>query len=1257
MVNCIDKYVNALMLWFVKIATDWRKALRFYATIIVWGAFVFLAGETLVYADAPFSSQRGIADDTPEARSVHVADIDRDGDLDAISASANNDTIAWHENTQGDGSKWTTRVIADTADCAMDVYAADIDADGDLDVLSASRDDDTIAWYRNNIGDGSCWTKIIITTAADGAWSVHSADVDGDGDLDVLSASRDDSTIAWFENTTGTGSAWIAHVVSTDAQSAYDVHSVDVDGDGDVDILSASGEDDTIAWFENTAGDGSAWVEHEITTQADDAWSVYAADIDADGDVDVLSASREDNKIAWYENVAGDGSNWAVSIVASDARGASSVHAADLDGDKDMDLLSASANDDRVVWYENTARDGTAWKTHTLSDGADYAVAVFAADLDGDGDRDVISASVDGNRIAWHENTTVHRNASYLESFDISISADNVQAVHCADLDGDGDEDLVSASADDNKIVWYANSTGDGVAWEVAEITDDATGACSVYSADVDRDGDLDVVSASAADDTIAWHENVDGDGSRWETFIITDTADGARSVFAADLDGDGDADLMSASSTDDRIVWYENRFGHVDSWVIHEITGAADEANSVFAADLDRDGDLDVLSASYSDDTIAWYENSAGDGTAWEIHTITTLANGIESIHAVDVDADGDTDVLSASKEDDTIAWYENRAGDGSAWTTHKVSTTVPGAINVSAADLDNDGDQDLMVVSVDDRRFAWYENTDGDGSAWTLRSLSNSALGAAALVAADLDGDGDLDLIGAVSGEDRIAGYINNGGQYRIATTNLASDTILINEVEAILKIDATHLGRPDDTAWQLTRLELLFEEYQGKALTSSEANALVESLFIYQDDGSGELEFGQDVRVTLIESLELDSGRQILEFTAQDPKMRLVQGSPKTYLVVVKLTTDSPSQPINRFRVSHVLPTVAMVRYRDYDLAGIPESVQLGSTPVMDPAYTITADTGPNGAVTPSGETVVAHGGTQEYAIQANHGFCIFDVTVDGKSVGAVSSYTFEEVNASHSISASFVSAGTIQAQSGINGHLEPEGLVTVCHGIAQTFTITPDEGYCITDVKVDGVSMGSIESYTFTTVFNARGIEASFGTPLTIFASAGMNGSIEPSGEIGTCTGSDQTFTIVPEKGYGIADVLVDGVSIGIVEQYTFSDLQEDRTIEARFTTASIITASAGKNGSISPSGEVIVSTGMDQVFSMIPDRGSDISDVLVDGQSVGAVNSYTFTNVTADHTITVSFTDPPPVEEQSAGSGGCFVDCVIFKMRN
>jgi hypothetical protein len=214
------------------------------------------------------------------------------------------------------------------------------------------------------------------------------------------------------------------------------------------------------------------------------------------------------------------------------------------------------------------------------------------------------------------------------------------------------------------------------------------------------------------------------------------------------------------------------------------------------------------------------------------------------------------------------------------------------------------------------------------------------------------------------------------------------------------------------------------------------------------------------------------------------------------------------------------------------------------------------------------------------------------------------------------------------------------------VGVNYGGNQTFTITPNSGYHVADVLVDGHSVGAVTSYTFTNVSADHTISVTFAiNTYTITASAGANGSISPSGAVGVSHGANQTFTITPNSCYHVADVLVDGSSVGPVTSYTFTNVTANHTISATFAiNPYTITATAGVNGSISPSGAVTVNCGSGQTFTITPNPGYTVQDVRVDGNSVGAVASYTFTNVTSNHTIEVTFIKTYTITV-TAGTGG------------
>ena len=152
-----------------------------------------------------------------------------------------------------------------------------------------------------------------------------------------------------------------------------------------------------------------------------------------------------------------------------------------------------------------------------------------------------------------------------------------------------------------------------------------------------------------------------------------------------------------------------------------------------------------------------------------------------------------------------------------------------------------------------------------------------------------------------------------------------------------------------------------------------------------------------------------------------------------------------------------------------------------------------------------------------------------------------------------------------------------------------------------------------------------------------TAHTIEATAGEGGTITPNGTVTVGEGADKTFDITPADGYIIADVTVDGESMGPVSSYTFEKVNGDHAIVASFRKAQhTITATAGEGGTIDPAGSVAVKDGGDQKFTITPNKGYKIADVKVDGKSVGKVASYTFAGVTADHVIEVTFEAEPVI---------------------
>ncbi len=301
----------------------------------------------------------------------------------------------------------------------------------------------------------------------------------------------------------------------------------------------------------------------------------------------------------------------------------------------------------------------------------------------------------------------------------------------------------------------------------------------------------------------------------------------------------------------------------------------------------------------------------------------------------------------------------------------------------------------------------------------------------------------------------------------------------------------------------------------------------------------------------------------------------------------------------------------------------------------------SYSITASAGNGGSISPSGSSTVNCGESLSYTITPNNGYLISDLLVDGQSVGSQSSYTFSNVDANHSIYASFEEIPPEEIVVVVNadsngGSVTPTGTQTITEGDDFTFTVTPNACYEIGIVTVNGnvVNLDATNnSYTITNVTEPQNINVTF-NQLTyeITASTGNGGSVNIQSNTIDC-GEDLTFSVLPDVCYEIGTVTANGsvVTPNANNSYTITNVTEPQNINVTFNLLTYeITASAGNGGSISPSGSSTVNCGESLSYTITPDYGYLISDLLVDGQSVGSQSTYTFSGVDANHSIYATF---------------------------
>jgi len=711
--------------------------------------------------------------------------------------------------------------------CISSTRLVDFDGDGDSDVLVGSRYDNKIAWYENTDGLGSFGPQQIISTNANSVTDIYSADIDGDGDLDALSASSNDTKIAWYENLNGLGDFTGEQIISANTENPKSIFATDIDGDGDTDILSVSsinGNNYSIIWYQNLDGNGTFGEEQIITTSPNNPRELFASDIDGDGDTDVLSAFQNDNTIVWYENIDGSGTFGTQQIIGTNSIGVNSLFASDIDGDDDMDVFIADR--DVISWYENIDGLGTFGSEQTIATTVDLLETgewVRTDDVDNDGDLDVIYATA--YSLAWQENI------NGLGGFGPQqIIAENERASFCTisggdtgDMDGDTDIDILFG--DEYELRWLENTNGNGAFSDPNFITLlHSRNPRFSQAADIDQDGDADIIVASW-DNRIAWYENLDGLGNFSGIKIISSLAKLARYVHINDIDGNGTLDVLSASEGDSKIAWYPNN-GQGDFGDQNVITTSLEDPWSLFSVDIDADGDIDVLSASYENGILAWFENTDGQGNFGPQQTISSQAINCTSVYATDINGDGFQDVLyTVSGDDDNVSWHQND-GQGNFGTQQIITTEVNTPIFVYADDIDGDGDMDVLSASRLGNKIAWHENLNGLGSFGVQQVVSLNANLASSIVTSDLDQDGDLDILSASIGDDKIAWYRNIDGAGTFGAQQLISTNA--DGAYSVFSIDINGDGRKDVVS--SSRYDDKIAWYENIGINSNEINGLV-------------------------------------------------------------------------------------------------------------------------------------------------------------------------------------------------------------------------------------------------------------------------------------------------------------------------------------------------------------------------------------------------------------------------------------------
>ncbi len=1023
--------------------------------------------------------------------------------------------------------------------------------------------------------------------------------------------------------------------LATNFGQPYSLAAADFTTNQGLEIVAAGYQANALRLWSQPAT-GSAWPAQTLATNVRGAHAVAAADINADGNPDIVAAGYLDHSVAWWQNGATGWTRWAISGTCS---GAYAVASGRLNTNAWTDVAAAAFNAHEIRWYDNLAGTGQAWRTNLVAAGFRGAAAVACGDLDADGDTDLAGAAFYGDTVqCWLNNNGA---GTSWTAVPLATNIDGANAIALADLNGDSRPDVVAAAYAQGRLAWWPNQ-GAGAFGPTRWIDTALPGAFAVVGADINQDGFMDVAATAYDGNQVAWWENLGGTGTNWLKHVVAADYFGPTALLAMDILGSPFPDLVTASAPLNEVACWSNS--------ATAGLGPLRPVAQPVATNRHARGSQVQCGVSNSPDMTGTTQYVCRGWTG-----SGSIASGADTLTP-----------LFILTNDSAVTWN---------WETQfwvAVSAAEHGYVDQPSAWRPAHTQLTVTATPATGYRFFEWQGVPASNQLdnplhleiTEARDLSARFALRVYTLTATISGSGQVDPLSA---------QIEHGGTCTLAVVPAPGHCI------ARVVIDGRYTNAATVQTFANVQadhaLHAYFEPQMFSLGVSSERGHPVPPAGYSTQTG------GQVVACAVPDAPVVAGSTRYPCTGWRGTGSVPASGATNTTGDAVVMTNDStitwlwttqymlnaasaaPAQgavtAANGWHAAGDLVTVAAVPAGGYQFYGWdveegtlapdqiytnPLIVALGQPLQVRAEFktyrpTVYAIAGNHGSIAPAGATPVNYGADLGLAIAPDPGYRVYDVQVDGVSIGATNALLLTNITSNRTVYAEFA-VGTLALDVG-----SPHGTAVPAaghHDLVSFTTLdcqmrgTPARAGATQQVLLGWTGSGSVPTNGAGTNTGAFVLGADsainwlWKTQFWITVTSGPNGSVAFS-NAWFDLGAAVTVTAAPAARYMFAGWSGDVPAGQELDNPLALAADQGRAVMARFTNLSFtIAATAYAGGVISPAGAIKVAFSADQAFAVTPDPLYRIHRVEVDGAGIGASNAYVFRAVASDHGISAYF---------------------------